>query len=64
MILSKDFSYETATTPPLTFKALDLCDGCGAGLEPGERLAGLCVACLDLVVHGDTEYADTTELRR
>jgi predicted amidophosphoribosyltransferase len=31
--------------PPLTFRGLDLCDGCGAPLEPGDRLSGLCPAC-------------------
>ncbi len=32
---------------PLTFRGLDLCDGCGTRLEPGDRLAGLCPACAD-----------------
>ncbi len=31
----------------LTFRGLDLCDGCGIRLEPGERLAGLCPVCLE-----------------
>lgn len=33
-------------TRPLTFKGLDLCDGCGATLDPRDRLSGLCAACL------------------
>ena len=32
--------------PPLTFRGLDLCDGCGAALEERHRLSGLCPACL------------------
>lgn len=36
----------TPDTPSLTFRGLDLCDGCGATLEPGDRLSGLCPACL------------------
>ncbi len=31
----------------LTFRGLDLCDGCGVGLHPGDRLSGLCPACRD-----------------
>ncbi len=31
----------------LTFRGLDLCDGCGARLNPGDRLSGLCPACLE-----------------
>jgi hypothetical protein len=31
----------------LTFKGLDHCDGCGARLDRGDRLCGLCPACLD-----------------
>ncbi len=34
------------TDAPLTFRAMDLCDGCGIRLEPGYRLCGLCAACL------------------
>ena len=30
--------------PPLTYHR-DRCDGCGAPLEPGERLSGLCGTC-------------------
>lgn len=30
---------------PLKFAGLDLCDGCGARLAPGDQLAGLCAAC-------------------
>ncbi len=36
------------TTPGalvLTFRGLDLCDGCGTRLDPKERLWGLCPAC-------------------
>jgi hypothetical protein len=33
----------------LTFRGLDLCDGCGARLEPGDRLSGLCPACLGAI---------------
>jgi hypothetical protein len=29
----------------LTFRGLDLCDGCGTRLDPGDRLAGLCRTC-------------------
>jgi hypothetical protein len=36
-----------AVTLPLTFQGLDLRDGCGARLEPGDRLSGLCPACLE-----------------
>jgi hypothetical protein len=31
--------------PPSTFKALDLCDGAGTRLAPGDRLSGLCPTC-------------------
>ncbi len=31
---------------PLTFRGMDRCDGCGAPLAPGYRLAGMCEACL------------------
>ncbi len=31
--------------PPLVFRGLDLCDGCGATLKPGDQLSGLCPAC-------------------
>jgi predicted amidophosphoribosyltransferase len=30
----------------LTFRGLDLCDGCGSRLELDDRLWGLCPACL------------------
>ena len=29
----------------LTFRGLELCDGCGARLAPGDRLSGLSPAC-------------------
>jgi len=32
-------------TLSLTFEGLDWCDCCGARLEPGDRLSGLCSAC-------------------
>ncbi len=32
-------------TLPLTFRGLDLCDGCGTRLAPGDRLSGLCPTC-------------------
>jgi predicted amidophosphoribosyltransferase len=32
-------------TAALHFHALDLCDGCGAALQKGEQLAGLCRTC-------------------
>ena len=32
----------------LTFRGLDLCDGCGTRLDPGDRLTGLCGACMRL----------------
>jgi predicted amidophosphoribosyltransferase len=31
--------------PPLFFRGLERCDGCGAQLRPRERLAGLCKGC-------------------
>lgn len=33
--------------PPLTFLRVDLCDGCGMGLDPESWLWGLCAACQD-----------------
>ncbi len=30
----------------LTFRGLDLCDGCGSRLETWDRLCGLCPVCL------------------
>jgi len=36
----------TPSPPPLAFRGLDLCDRCGAELEEGHRLSGLCPACL------------------
>jgi len=47
--------------PPLTFRSLDLCDGCGARLDHRRQLAGLCAACLDLSADGNAEYNVTTE---
>ncbi len=38
--------------PALTFRGLDLCDGCGAKLDPGDRLSGLCRACQDTIREG------------
>jgi len=35
----------TPEPPPLTFRGLDLCDGCVAALEERHRLSGLCPAC-------------------
>jgi len=29
----------------LTFRGLDLCDGCGARLDAGDGLSGLCPVC-------------------
>ncbi len=37
----------TVKAADLTFKGLDLCDGCGTRLDPGDRLAGLCMVCAD-----------------
>ncbi len=34
----------TRDTLPLTFRGLDLCDSCGARLEPEDQLWGLCPA--------------------
>ncbi len=34
-------------TVPLTFRGLAWCDGCGTELAPGDRLSGLCAACLN-----------------
>ena len=31
--------------PPLTYRGLNLCDGCGIELAPGEQIAGLCPGC-------------------
>jgi hypothetical protein len=36
----------TPSPPPLAFRGLDLCDGCGAELEERHRLAALCSAYL------------------
>jgi hypothetical protein len=33
----------------LTFRGLDLCDGCGSRLELDDRLWGLCPACLGAI---------------
>lgn len=41
-------------TPALTFKGLAWCDGCGAKLDPGDRLSGLCPACV-VVPHEQDE---------
>jgi hypothetical protein len=30
----------------LTFRGLEFCDQCGTRLDPGDRLAGMCPACL------------------
>jgi predicted amidophosphoribosyltransferase len=35
-----------SVTHPLSFRGLDLCDGCGTRLDPKGRLSGLCPACL------------------
>jgi hypothetical protein len=35
-----------AKTPTLSFRAIDLCDGCGTRLDPGDALYGLCEGCL------------------
>jgi hypothetical protein len=29
----------------LTYRGLDLCDGCGVPLKPREQIGGLCPAC-------------------
>ncbi len=29
----------------LTYRGLEWCDGCGAKLDPADRLAGLCPEC-------------------
>lgn len=36
----------------LTFRGLEWCDGCGARLAPGDRLAGICPACQRPEVEG------------
>jgi hypothetical protein len=33
--------------PESTFRGLEWCDGCGTRLDPGDRLFGLCPACLE-----------------
>ena len=42
-------------TLPLTFRGLDLCDGCGTRLEPSDRLSGLCQACFAEPEQGERE---------
>jgi predicted RNA-binding Zn-ribbon protein involved in translation (DUF1610 family) len=37
---------QAAHEPDLTFRGLDLCDGCGTRLEPREQLAGFCPQCV------------------
>ncbi len=41
----------------LTFRGLGLCDGCGARLEPGDRLSGLCSACSATLEKANREAA-------
>ncbi len=36
-------------TLSLTYRGLDWCDGCGAKLDAGDRLSGLCPECQDAV---------------
>jgi hypothetical protein len=50
-------------TPPLIFRGLDLCDGCGARLEPGDRLSGLCETCQAPKVAGPS-HSPTPQNRR
>ncbi len=43
----------------LTFRGLDLCDGCGTRLEPGDRLSGLCPVCLGVKATGKRDRQAT-----
>lgn len=37
----------------LVFRGMDRCDGCGAALDPKDRLAGLCESCAGLGTDGE-----------
>jgi len=50
--------------PALTFRGLDLCDGCGTRLAPGDRLSGLCAACLDTIRAGPLKHRPTENAKR
>lgn len=47
------------TTATLTFRGLDICDGCGGRLDAGDRLCGLCAACLGGAAHGTSPFGAT-----
>jgi predicted amidophosphoribosyltransferase len=38
-------------TAELLYRGLNLCDGCGAALEPAEQLTGLCARCRATLGH-------------
>ena len=52
----------TADTPTLSFTSLLACDFCGGRLAVGDRIAGVCVTCMQ--IHFPTKARRSPKVRR